>query len=279
MTCSTPAGVQAALGYIESHLEQKLTLEAIAAAVHYSPYHLHRSLAACTGQTLYSYAVRRQITQAAKYLIVTEAPILDIALGCGYASQQSFSTAFKALYKLPPAQYRYQQVYYPLQLPFALQPQTACRSFRREDIRPAVQADIPAWLALVDSVVDGYPYLDEADYRRQLARSISDKRALILTDGALAIGAMIFAPDIGSIEFFGVHPQYRRRGLARLFLEKLCREYLPDRAINTTTFRARDRADTGYRQLWQQLGFTADELLVEWGYPTQRFVLPKGVIR
>lgn len=106
MTCSTPAGVQAALEYIESHLEQKLTLEAIAAAVHYSPYHLHRSFAACTGQTLCSYAVRRQITQAAKYLIVTEAPILDIALGCGYASQQSFSAAFKALYKLPPAQYR-----------------------------------------------------------------------------------------------------------------------------------------------------------------------------
>ena len=277
MTCSTFSGVQAALRYVETHLEQKLTLEAVAANVHYSTYHLHRSFAACTGQTLHSYAARRQLTQAAWQLVVSDVPVLEIALRCGYASQQAFSAAFKAMYKLPPAQYRRQLVYYPLQLPLSLRAQTAHRTFDRRDIRPAQLTDIPAWLTLLRSVVDGYPYLDEAAYYQQLVHCINDQRALILTDDTEALGAMIFAPDRGSIEFFGVHPQYRQRGLARIFLEKLRRDYLPGRSLSTTTFRAGDRADTGYRQLWQQLGFAADELMVEWGYPTQRFVLTEGV--
>ena len=39
-----------------------------------------------------------------------------------------------------------------------------------------------------------------------------------------------------------------------------------------TTYREGDKADTGYRNLLKQLGFAERELLVEFGYPTQRFV-------
>ena len=35
-----------------------------------------------------------------------------------------------------------------------------------------------------------------------------------------------------------------------------------------------DKADTGYRKELKQLGFAEKELLIEFGYPTQRFVLP-----
>ena len=40
-----------------------------------------------------------------------------------------------------------------------------------------------------------------------------------------------------------------------------------------TTFREGDKADTGYRELLKHLGFAERELLMEFGYPTQRFVL------
>lgn len=42
-----------------------------------------------------------------------------------------------------------------------------------------------------------------------------------------------------------------------------------------TTFREGDRADTGHRDGLKRLGFAERELLVEFGYPTQRFVLQK----
>ena len=50
--------------------------------------------------------------------------------------------------------------------------------------------------------------------------------------------------------------------------------YLPGQEISTTTFREQDKADTGHRDMLLQLGFAEKELLTEFGYPTQRFVLP-----
>lgn len=51
-------------------------------------------------------------------------------------------------------------------------------------------------------------------------------------------------------------------------------EYLPGKELSITTYRDKDRADTGYRKELLQLGFAEREMLTEFGYPTQRFVLP-----
>ena len=44
-----------------------------------------------------------------------------------------------------------------------------------------------------------------------------------------------------------------------------------------TTYREGDRADTGHRKLLKNLGFAERELMIEYGYPTQRFAIsPKN---
>ena len=101
-----------------------------------------------------------------------------------------------------------------------------------------------------------------------------EKRALVLKDGGLLIGAMAFSLHSGCIDFLGIHPQYRRQGIQKLFLDALLETYLPGQEISMTTYREGDKADTGYRDLLKQLGFAERELLIEFGYPTQRFVLP-----
>ena len=80
----------------------------------------------------------------------------------------------------------------------------------------------------------------------------------------------------GSIDFLGVHPQYRKKGIARAFCEKALHELVRSKEITVTTFREGDKADTGYRQAFKKLGFAEAELLVEFGYPTQRFILQKS---
>jgi hypothetical protein len=52
---------------------------------------------------------------------------------------------------------------------------------------------------------------------------------------------------------------------------------LYEREISITTFREGDNADTGYREALKRLGFAERELLIEFGYPTQRFVLATEV--
>lgn len=88
-----------------------------------------------------------------------------------------------------------------------------------------------------------------------------------------AAGALGFSWETGRIEFLGVHPRYRGQDIIRLFLGKLEKEYLPGREISVTTYRENDRADTGWRAELKRLGFAEREELIEFGYPTQRFVL------
>ena len=266
--------IEAVIDYIESHLDGKLELETVAEAVHYSKYHLHRLFTETVGMTIHDYVQRRQLTEAAKLLVFSDKPIIEIAFICGYESQQSFSLAFKAMYKSPPAEYREKRSFYPLQLRFILHRRTTAMEFTIQDIRLAEKKDIADWMNLMRLVIDGYPVMDEDDYLAKLEESIDEKRALVLREGDILIGAMAFTYSPGSIEFLGVHPQYRNRGLQKLFLDALLETYLPGQEISTTTFREQDKADTGHRDMLLQLGFAEKELLTEFGYPTQRFVLP-----
>ncbi len=273
MSEETIIKIESVIDYIETHLNEKLTLDTIAAAIHYSKYHLSRLFVDTVGLHINEYIKRRQLTEAAKLLIFSEKPIIDIALLCGYQSQQAFSSAFKSMYKAPPAEYRATHSFYPLQLRFTLEKNYSRPLFSIDHIRLANETDIPAWMNLMHLVIDGYPEMNEEDYLTQLKIGISEQRALVLKDDALLIGAMLFNRHTGSIDYWGVHPQYRNAGIHKLFIDALLHTYLPNQDISMTTYRAGDKADTGHRALLYTLGFAERELLVEYGYPTQKFVL------
>lgn len=274
MENQTIISLEKVIDFIENHLDGKLELDTVATAVHYSKYHLHRVFTDTVGMTIHDYVGRRQLTEAAKLLVFSEKPIIEISFICGYESQQAFTAAFKSMYKIPPAQYRELREFYPLQLRFSLHRKMTDMEFKKSDIRFAEISDIPEWIKLVRLVIDGYPHLDETDYLKKLIDSIKKKQALILKDMDTVIGIMAFSYDTGNIEFMGIHPQYRGSGIQKVFLDRLMEDFLPGKEVSTTTFREHDKADTGYRAELKQLGFAERELLVEYGYPTQRFVLP-----
>ena len=266
--------IETVIGYIEAHLDGKIDLEQVAEAVHYSKYHLHRMFTSTVGMTIHDYVQRRQLTEAAKLLVFSDKPIIEVAFICGYESQQAFSSAFKSMYKIPPADYRGNREFYPLQLRFALHKNVTNKVFTKDDICLAEISDIPAWMNLMRLVIDGYPVMNEADYLNSITKCIDEKRALVLKDGNILVGAMAFSDQSGCIDFLGINPQYRRQGIQKLFLDALMEIYLPGREISMTTYREGDKADTGHRDILKQLGFAERELLIEFGYPTQRFVLP-----
>jgi len=269
--------VSQTVSYIEGHLNSRLELDAVAEALHYSKFHLHRLFRKTAGMTIHDYVVRRRLTEAARLLVFSKKPLAEIALISGYESQQAFTGAFKVMYKTPPARFRETAKFYPLQLEFHLRERPVKMKFTKEDIRFALPADVDNWMELVDLTVDGYPCLDRSEYAANLRRYIAEKRALLLRDGSTAVSAMGFSADGGSIDFLAVHPQYRRFDVTELFLQKLTGELLQGREISVTTYRAGDKADTGYRGEYRRLGFVEKELLVEYGYPTQRFaLLPRG---
>lgn len=264
--------ISKAVSYIEANLDNKLDLEVVAASLHYSKYHLHRLFAKTVSLTIHDYVQRRQLTEAAKLLVFSKKSILEIALISGYESQQAFTSAFKAMYKMTPSEYRVSEIFYPLQLPICLTEEPIKMDFTKDDIQFASLSDVNDWMELVHLTVDGYPYLNETEYIKKLHQYISDGQALILRDEGMAIGIMGFTAQTGNIDFWAIHPQYRGLNIENIFLEKLADELLCGREISLTTYRKGDKADTGYREEYLRLGFAERELLTEYGYPTQRFV-------
>lgn len=256
-----------ALNYIEAHLEDAIALEDVARAAHYSRYHLHRAFSGALGMALCRYVRRRRLTEAARRLVYARTPLSSLALAAGYQSQQAFTDAFRAMYKMPPAEYRRLGAYYPLQLPIFLHPEAPLSG-----VRAAEADDIPAWMALLGQVVDGYPHLNEAEHLAWLKARMARGEALILCCGSRAAGAVGFRSDAGCVDFLGVHPQYRTLDLSVQLLRAVRQRLPAQRELSLTTYRERDPADPGYRREWMSLGFREGELLVEFGYPTQRMI-------
>lgn len=177
------------------------------------------------------------------------------------------------MYKAPPAEYRANRNFYPLQLRFTLEKNPPKEPLTYADICLATESDIVDWMTLMHLTIDGYPEMNEDDYLFHLRTGILENRALILRHKDLLIGAMLFSRTTGSIDYLGVHPQYRNAGIHKLFIDALLYTYLPYQVISITTYRADDKADTSHRTLLYTLGFAERELLVECGYPTQKFVL------
>ena len=102
--------------YIEKHLEQDLSLDRIAMDLNYSKFYIARTFAEKTGTSIYKYIQGRRLPLAAKELVETKKPIIDIAYEAHYNSQQAFTLAFHQLYQCTPQVYRKNGIFYPRQL-------------------------------------------------------------------------------------------------------------------------------------------------------------------
>ncbi len=106
------------INYIEEHINEDITLESLADVAGYSKYHLHRMFTSLVGFSVHQYVIRRKLTESAKKLLFSDLPILEIALDAGYESQQSYTYAFKGLYKMTPKAFRKKHEFRPIQLKF-----------------------------------------------------------------------------------------------------------------------------------------------------------------
>ncbi|WP_288496947.1 MDR efflux pump AcrAB transcriptional activator RobA [uncultured Erwinia sp.] len=94
------------LVWLESHLDQPLSLDNVAAKAGYSKWHLQRMFKDVTGHAIGAYIRARRLSKAAVALRLTNRPILDIALQYRFDSQQTFTRAFKKQFTQTPAWYR-----------------------------------------------------------------------------------------------------------------------------------------------------------------------------
>jgi len=96
-----------AVSFIEKSLfDEDLSLTRIAREAGLSPYHFHRTFQTLAGEPVAEYVKKRRLDTAAELLAQTDRRILDIAVECGYASQEAFARAFSKAFGWPPGVFR-----------------------------------------------------------------------------------------------------------------------------------------------------------------------------
>ncbi|MEA4889948.1 MAG: N-acetyltransferase [Clostridiaceae bacterium] len=136
----------------------------------------------------------------------------------------------------------------------------------------ATDKDIPVWLALVHAVADDFPGLGLDEYAKILEKNIARQTALCVREDGKLAGILLFSPNRHCLSCMAVHPEYRHNKIASALISEMLRR-MPEGDIQVTTFRDGDAKGTAPRALYRKFGFEPEELLTEFDYPVQRFVL------
>lgn len=91
---------------IHAHLDDALTLSALARRLGYSEFYVSRRFREISGMSFRDYLRRRRLAFALKEIRDTDRGLLDIALDHGFSSHQAFTRAFRETYGLTPSEYR-----------------------------------------------------------------------------------------------------------------------------------------------------------------------------
>jgi AraC family transcriptional regulator len=96
------------LVYIQEHLDEPLSLEALARVARFSPFHFHRIFGAMVGESVKEHIRRLRLERAAYRLQFSNQRVIHIAFEAGYESHESFIRAFRAMFGTSPSGYRKQ---------------------------------------------------------------------------------------------------------------------------------------------------------------------------
>lgn len=95
--------VNAALSYIEQHLDKPIIMDEVAKRAHFSGFHFQRMFYIITSMTLGEYIRKRRLTLAVHDLVNQNQRVIDVALKYQYESPEAFSKAFKKFHGILPS--------------------------------------------------------------------------------------------------------------------------------------------------------------------------------
>jgi len=137
--------------------------------------------------------------------------------------------------------------------------------------------DIDSWIKMIIDVRDNFPGLETEElmdnYRQTVIKNMKRKTALCVKYENEIVGVMLFSFSAKCLSCMAVHPNHRRKGIASAMIEKMLSLFPENVDISVTTFREDDIKGIAPRPLYKRYGFVEDELVTEFDYPNQRFIL------
>lgn len=142
-------------------------------------------------------------------------------------------------------------------------------------------SDIDSWMRLVRKVSWNFPGLETEqsidEHKIIVLKFMNDKRALCVKNEQDIVDVLLYSRKHNMICCLAVDPAYRKKGIASMLLSEALDKLDRDKDITVSTFRENDVKGIAPRNLYKKFGFEEDELIEEFGYPNQRFVLHANI--
>jgi AraC family transcriptional regulator len=91
---------------VHAKLEDDLSLDEMAQSVGLSTAHFARMFRKSTGETPHQFVLRQRIERAKAMLRAPNSRVLDVAVACGFKTQQHFAQVFRDVWGVSPTEYR-----------------------------------------------------------------------------------------------------------------------------------------------------------------------------
>ena len=101
-----PARLRRVKELVHAKMEDELTLIEMAQAAELSPAHFSRIFRKSTGETPHQFVLRQRVERAKEMLSEAEMRVLDVAVACGFKTQQHFARVFRRVCGASPTDYR-----------------------------------------------------------------------------------------------------------------------------------------------------------------------------
>jgi AraC family transcriptional regulator len=92
--------------FVDAKIEDELTLCEMAQAVELSTAYFSRMFRKSTGESPHQFLLRQRVERAKEMLRSADARVIDVAVACGFKSQQHFAQVFRHLCGASPTEYR-----------------------------------------------------------------------------------------------------------------------------------------------------------------------------
>ena len=92
--------------FVHAKMEDELTLCEMARSVELSRAHFSRMFRKSTGESPHHFVLRQRVERAKEMLGAAEARVLDVAVACGFKTQQHFARIFRRMCGVSPTEYR-----------------------------------------------------------------------------------------------------------------------------------------------------------------------------
>jgi AraC family transcriptional regulator len=102
----SPVQLRRVTSFVHEYLHEDVSLRQMAEEAKLSPAYFSQMFRQSTGVAPHQFVLRARVERAKELLVKEDARVLDVAIACGFQTQQHFARVFRAFCKMSPTQFR-----------------------------------------------------------------------------------------------------------------------------------------------------------------------------